>query len=173
MDLAIRMARISLPRCRLGNVSNFCRLDPCPATDGYLTSVRLGDKVRVRIGNLTMTNHPIHLHGHSFAVSCTDGGWVPESAQWPEKDEEVRFILRNSGELDHEFVLAATAENLKHAESMNKNPDMEHDDPNAMELGPKKTGDLLWKFSKAGEFEYACLIPGHREARMIGTILVK
>lgn len=51
--------------------------------------VRLGDRVRVRIGNLTMTNHPIHLHGHSFAVSCTDGGWVPESAQWPEVTTDV------------------------------------------------------------------------------------
>ena len=51
--------------------------------------VRLGDKVRVRIGNLTMTSHPIHLHGHSFAVSCTDGGWVSESAQWPETTIDV------------------------------------------------------------------------------------
>ena len=52
-------------------------------------AVRLGDRVRVRIGNLTMTNHPIHLHGHNFAVSCTDGGWVPESAQWPETTTDV------------------------------------------------------------------------------------
>ena len=51
--------------------------------------VRLGDRVRIRIGNLTMTNHPIHLHGHHFAVSCTDGGWVPESAQWPETTTDV------------------------------------------------------------------------------------
>jgi hypothetical protein len=51
--------------------------------------VRLGDRVRIRIGNLTMTNHPIHLHGHKFAVSCTDGGWVPESAQWPETTIDV------------------------------------------------------------------------------------
>jgi len=51
--------------------------------------VRRGDRVRVRIGNLTMTNHPIHLHGHHFAVSCTDGGWVPESAQWPETTIDV------------------------------------------------------------------------------------
>ena len=36
-----------------------------------------------------MTNHPIHLHGHHFAVSCTDGGWVPESAQWPETTTDV------------------------------------------------------------------------------------
>jgi FtsP/CotA-like multicopper oxidase with cupredoxin domain len=51
--------------------------------------VRLGDRVRVRVGNLTMTNHPIHLHGHTFAVSCTDGGWVPLSAQWPEVTMDV------------------------------------------------------------------------------------
>ncbi len=59
----------------------FPGIDPLP--------VRLGDKVRVRMGNLTMTNHPIHLHGHSFSVSCTDGGWVPESAQWPEVTIDV------------------------------------------------------------------------------------
>jgi uncharacterized cupredoxin-like copper-binding protein len=89
------------------------------------------------------------------------------------KDEQVKFMLRNSGELDHEFVLATTGENLKHAEGMKKNPDMEHDDPNAKKLAPKKTGEMVWKFSKIGEFEYLCLIPGHREAGMIGTIVVK
>jgi hypothetical protein len=51
--------------------------------------VRLGDRVRVRMGNLTMTNHPIHLHGHDFRVTLTDGGWVPESAQWPEVTTDV------------------------------------------------------------------------------------
>jgi len=51
--------------------------------------VRRGDRVRVRIGNLTMTNHPIHLHGPAFRVTCTDGGWVPESAQLPEVTTDV------------------------------------------------------------------------------------
>jgi len=51
--------------------------------------VRRGDRVRVRMGNLTMTNHPIHLHGYHFAVTCTDGGWVPESARWPETTIDV------------------------------------------------------------------------------------
>jgi FtsP/CotA-like multicopper oxidase with cupredoxin domain len=51
--------------------------------------VRKGDRVRIRIGNLTMTNHPIHLHGHDFRVTGTDGGWVPESAQWPEVTIDV------------------------------------------------------------------------------------
>jgi FtsP/CotA-like multicopper oxidase with cupredoxin domain len=59
----------------------FPGIDPLP--------VRLGDRVRVRMGNLTMTNHPIHLHGHHFAESCTDGGWVPETAQRPETTIDV------------------------------------------------------------------------------------
>ncbi len=50
---------------------------------------RQGDRVRIRIGNLTMTNHPIHIHGHSFEVTCTDGGWVPETARWPEATVDI------------------------------------------------------------------------------------
>jgi hypothetical protein len=51
--------------------------------------VRQGDRVRVRVGNLTMTNHPIHLHGHVFEVTGTDGGWVPASARRPEVTTDV------------------------------------------------------------------------------------
>jgi FtsP/CotA-like multicopper oxidase with cupredoxin domain len=50
---------------------------------------RQGDRVRIRIGNLTMTNHPIHLHGHTFEVTGTDGGWVPETARWPEATIDI------------------------------------------------------------------------------------
>ena len=56
---------------------------------------------------------------------------------------------------------------------MMKNPEMEHDDPNAKRLAPGKTGELFWKFTKAGEFDFSCLIPGHREAGMTGKIIVK
>jgi uncharacterized cupredoxin-like copper-binding protein len=89
------------------------------------------------------------------------------------EDQQVTFMLRNNGELDHEFILGTTAENLKHAESMKKNPDMEHDDPNGKRVAPKKTDQIVWRFTQIGEFEYSCLIPGHREAGMIGTIVVK
>lgn len=51
--------------------------------------VRKNDRVRIRVGNLTMTNHPIHLHGHEFEVTGTDGGWVPASARWPEVTTDV------------------------------------------------------------------------------------
>lgn len=89
------------------------------------------------------------------------------------RGEQVRFVLSNNGELAHEFILASTEDNLKHAEQMKKNPEMEHDDPNAKSVEPKKKSEIVWKFTKAGTFEYGCLIPGHREAGMVGTIVVK
>ena len=68
--------------------------------------VRKGDRVRIRMGNLTMTNHPIHIHGHDFEVTCTDGGWVPKSARWPETTIDmavgqmraVEFVADNPGD---------------------------------------------------------------------------
>lgn len=89
------------------------------------------------------------------------------------RGEQVRFLLRNGGALDHEFVLATAQENLKHAEAMKKNPDMEHDDPNARRVAPAGKDELVWRFTRAGTFEYGCLIPGHREAGMTGTVVVK
>ncbi|MBB3181820.1 multicopper oxidase family protein [Variovorax sp. Sphag1AA] len=50
---------------------------------------RTGDRVRIRVGNLTMTNHPIHMHGPSFEVTGTDGGWVPKGARWPEVTTDI------------------------------------------------------------------------------------
>jgi uncharacterized cupredoxin-like copper-binding protein len=89
------------------------------------------------------------------------------------RNEQVRFILTNVGFLDHEFILATVEENLKHAEEMKKNPDMEHDDPNGKRVAPKKETEIVWRFTKRGTFEYGCLIPGHREAGMTGIIVVK
>jgi len=89
------------------------------------------------------------------------------------KGEQIRFKLRNDGVMDHELVIGTLEENLKHAEEMKKNPDMEHDDPNAKRLAPKKSGDIVWLFDKAGEFDFSCLIPGHREAGMTGKIIVR
>jgi hypothetical protein len=58
-----------------------------PAIDSL--NVRLGDKVRLRVGNLTMTNHPIHLHGHEFEVTGTDGGPTPKGSRWPEVTVDI------------------------------------------------------------------------------------
>jgi uncharacterized cupredoxin-like copper-binding protein len=98
--------------------------------------------------------------------------YVPAQAEI-RKGETIKFVIFNNGELDHEFVLASTEEKLEHAEMMMKNPEMRHADPNARRVAPKQTSELVWKFTKPGQFEFACLIPGHRNAGMIGTLDVK
>jgi uncharacterized cupredoxin-like copper-binding protein len=89
------------------------------------------------------------------------------------RGEQIRFVIRNVGKEDHEFLLATTEENLKHAEDMKKHPHMEHDDPNGVRLAPKKSAEIIWKFTKPGTFEYSCLIPDHRDYGMIGRVTVK
>jgi len=89
------------------------------------------------------------------------------------RGEQIKFVLSNSGELEHEFVLATTKENLAHAEAMQKQPEMGHDSPNAKRLDVGKSTEVLWRFTRAGQYEYGCLIPGHREAGMTGTIVVR
>jgi uncharacterized cupredoxin-like copper-binding protein len=86
--------------------------------------------------------------------------------------ETVRLKLHNAGEIDHELVLATREENDKHAIEMAKNPDMEHDDPNARRVPPGGHDEIIWKFSKSGTFDLACLIPGHRESGMHGAVVV-
>ncbi|HEY9212309.1 MAG TPA: cupredoxin family protein [Ancylobacter sp.] len=89
------------------------------------------------------------------------------------KGEQVRFVMKNHGASDHEFVLGTQDEIAAHAEQMKKNPDMEHDDPNSKRLTANQNGDIVWRFTNAGRFEFACLIPGHMESGMVGTIIVK
>jgi uncharacterized cupredoxin-like copper-binding protein len=88
------------------------------------------------------------------------------------KGEQVRFQLRNNGEIDHEFVIGTVEENRRHMKAMEAHPDMHHDDPNAKRLKPRATGEIVWQFTKAGTFEFACLIPGHYEAGMKGVVIV-
>lgn len=89
------------------------------------------------------------------------------------KGEQIRFRLVNAGELDHEFLIGTPAEIDEHADMMKAMPDMKHDDPNSKQVAAKAKSDLVWHFTKAGEFDFACLIPGHREAGMTGKLLVK
>jgi uncharacterized cupredoxin-like copper-binding protein len=89
------------------------------------------------------------------------------------RGEQIRFSLQNEGTGPHEFALATAAENRKHTDEMRRLPEMEHDDPTAKRVTAGSTIDLVWKFSKRGEFQFACLIPGHYDARMVGTVIVK
>ncbi|WP_298934277.1 cupredoxin family protein [uncultured Ramlibacter sp.] len=89
------------------------------------------------------------------------------------KGETVRLVVANKGAVLHEMVLG-TAQALKeHAELMKKHPGMEHDAPSMAHVKPGATGEIVWQFTQAGEFQFACLIPGHFEAGMVGKVAVK
>jgi uncharacterized cupredoxin-like copper-binding protein len=89
------------------------------------------------------------------------------------KGETVRFIVRNDGKVMHEMVIGTMKELKEHAELMRKFPNMEHDEAYMSHVAPGKEGEIVWQFTRAGEFHYACLIPGHMEAGMIAKITVK
>jgi uncharacterized cupredoxin-like copper-binding protein len=87
--------------------------------------------------------------------------------------ETVRLRLRNTGKLLHELVLGTPQELAAHAEQMIKHPGMEHDEPYMVHVQPGQRGEIIWTFNRAGAFEFACLIAGHFQAGMKGTITVR
>ena len=89
------------------------------------------------------------------------------------RGDTVRFKLRNSGQLAHEMVIGTMDELKKHAALMKQNPQMDHHDRQAVHVNPGESASLVWQFTKPGEFHYACLMPGHFDAGMIGTIIVR
>ena len=86
--------------------------------------------------------------------------------------ETIRFVHRNVGKVMHEMVIGSRADLEDHAALMRKFPDMEHDAPHMAHVAAGKRGQMIWQFNRAGEFEFACLIPGHFESGMRGTIKV-
>ena len=89
------------------------------------------------------------------------------------RGETVKFVVKNNGKLMHEMVLGTMQELKQHAAMMQKHPTMEHDEPYMAHVAPAKAESMVWQFTKAGEFYFGCLVPGHFEAGMIGKILVK
>lgn len=86
--------------------------------------------------------------------------------------ETLRLVHHNNGQVMHEFVLGTKAELDEHAALMKKFPNMEHDEPYMAHVGPGKKGEIVWTFNRVGEFDFACLLPGHYEAGMVGKIQV-
>ncbi len=86
--------------------------------------------------------------------------------------DTLALLVHNQGALLHEFVIGTAPELQAHAALMLKFPDMEHDEPYMAHVAPGKTGRVIWTFNRAGEFEFACLLPGHFSAGMKGRIVV-
>lgn len=89
------------------------------------------------------------------------------------RGETVRFVAQNAGKVMHEMVLGTMPELQEHFELMKQFPGMEHDEPHMTHVKPGKSAQMVWQFTKAGEFYYGCLVPGHFEAGMIGRVIVK
>lgn len=108
--------------------------------------------------------------------SDVGGGTAPHSMPADltvNRGEIVRFVVHNDGKVMHEMVIGSLQELREHAELMRKFPGMEHDEPYMAHVPPGQKGEIVWQFTRAGEFHYACLIPGHMEAGMIAKITVK
>jgi uncharacterized cupredoxin-like copper-binding protein len=89
------------------------------------------------------------------------------------RGEIVRFVPVNKGQVMHEMVLGTMSDLKKHAALMQKSPGMKHEhEPNMTHVAPGASWQLAWQFTRAGEFYFACLIPGHLEAGMIGKVTV-
>ena len=86
--------------------------------------------------------------------------------------ETIRLVHHNGGKVMHEFVLGTKQELEAHAALMVKFPTMEHDEPYMAHVQPGKTGEIVWTFNRAGDFDFACLIAGHYQAGMVGKVKV-
>jgi uncharacterized cupredoxin-like copper-binding protein len=105
-------------------------------------------------------------------VGTDDMRYTPAELRVKQGDT-VRVVVHNGGKLMHETVLGTRPELEEHYELMKKFPDTEHDEPHMVHLEPGETGEMIWQFTKAGEFYFACLMPGHYDSGMIGKVTVE
>ncbi len=87
--------------------------------------------------------------------------------------DTVKFEVRNDGQLEHEFILGSAAEQMDHDKEMAARAGMKMTHVNGVSVAPGKTGTLIWTFTKAGSLQYACHVPGHYVAGMIGQLTIK
>ena len=88
------------------------------------------------------------------------------------KGETIKFVVLNKGKLTHEFMLGKLDKLKKHAEIMKKYPNMKHVEKNTVTVEPGETKSIVWEFNTEGVVDFACLLPGHSEAGMMGAIKV-
>ena len=86
--------------------------------------------------------------------------------------ETVRLRAVNQGQVLHEIVLGTQDTLQEHAAMMLKFPGMEHDEPYMAHVRAGEQGDIVWQFNRPGNFDFACLIAGHYQAGMAGTVTV-
>lgn len=108
----------------------------------------------------------------TVAVDMADTMRFSPASLTAKQGETIRFVVKNSGKTKHEFVLGSAKELKEHYEVMKKYPEMEHADPNMVTVAPGQVGEVVWKFTKPGKVDFACLQPGHYDAGMKGQVMV-
>lgn len=98
--------------------------------------------------------------------------FTPDNIELAEGDT-LRVVVHNDGAQMHEMVIGTPTAIADHAELMKKFPGMEHDEPWMAHVAPGGKGEITWTFNRPGRFEFACLIAGHRDAGMSGSIMVR
>ncbi len=106
-------------------------------------------------------------------IDMTDNMRFTPAEVTVKRGQTVKFVVHNGGKVLHEMVLGTTQALKEHAELMKKFPEMEHADANMAHVTPGQAGEIVWQFTKAGDFQFACLQPGHYEAGMVGRVVVK
>ncbi|MDP2021642.1 MAG: cupredoxin family protein [Hydrogenophaga sp.] len=144
------------------------------------SSAMLATTVAMAAGNHAGGHHesPIGKPGvatkvnRTIQVDMSNGMRFKPSDIQVKQGETIRFVLKNTDSVKHEFSLGTQQELLEHYEVMKKFPDMEHDEPNKISLAPGKQGEVIWQFTKAGAVDFACLHVGHFDAGMKGQVKV-
>lgn len=108
----------------------------------------------------------------TIQVDAADNMRFTPSDVTVKKGETIRFVIKNSGKVPHEFSLGTEQELKEHYEEMKKFPGMEHEEANKISLKPGQQGEVIWRFTKAGVVHFACLHVGHYEAGMKGQVKV-
>ncbi len=109
----------------------------------------------------------------AFTVEMTDRMQFTPPLLALKRGETIRITAANTGQLRHELVLGTPQEIRRHSDAMKQHPGMEHDEPHMVHVAPGQQGELIWQFTKPGEFQFAGLLPGHFEAGMVGKVVVQ
>ena len=136
------------------------------------TTPRKFDASKVEPTAFGQEGNPMKV-ARTIKVDMTDNMRFAPSDVTVKRGETVRFVVHNGGRVLHEMVLGTQEAIAEHAELMKKFPEMEHADANMAHVQPGKAGEIVWQFTKPGEFQFACLQPGHFEAGMVGKVSVK
>ena len=130
-----------------------------------------------------------HEHSHEMSAAGQSGNWerisrtikinALDTMRFNKKiiqvkpGDTIRFVVTNTGKIDHEFAIGTREEQVEHAKMMASMPDMKHVEGNVLTLKPGETRELIWRFGKAGAVEIACHLPGHYEAGMKAIVKVQ